>query len=308
MEWISRQVKGDGLPEHVTLPRTKKNMKVELDSILSSEEFVFQEYKRLQDYTKDNVTEEQAVATDDENMGTNRYVDILPFDWRRVRIDDPASVPGDHKWKYINASWITFPSFKQKFIAMQAPLQENIADLWQAVSECKIEIIVMLTQLKEGKKRKSPQYWPDLGMGEETYGKYGVTCRQEINRDQFTKRTFQLEEEAGSREVVHIQVKDWGDYGVPPTTNTVLDILSEVRSLANEMAPILVHCSAGVGRSGTYIAVHKLVTDISRSSIMTFKPDVFSTVLAMRKARPKMVQKKEQYLHIFQCIRDSLPD
>jgi len=307
MEWL-KQVKGAELPEHVKLPRTKKNMKVELDSILASQEFVFQEYQRLQEYTNNNVNQEQDAAQDQQSKGKNRYVDILPYDWRRVRIEDPSSVPGDHKWNYINASWIIFPGFKQKFIAMQAPLQENIKDLWQVVAEMKIEVIVMLTQLKEGKKRKSPQYWPDLGMGEEEYGKYKVTCREEKKLDEFTKRTFELEEDGELKDVVQIQVKDWGDYGVPPTTNTVLDILAEVRGLANQNNPILVHCSAGVGRSGTYIAVHKLVTDISSSTFLTYKPDVFSTVLEMRKARPKMVQKKEQYLHIFQCIRDSLPD
>ena len=114
-----------------------------------------------------------------------------------------------------------------------------------------------------------------------------------------------------------MQVKGWGDYSVPDTTTTLLSIIQKVRELSAsspslpfirthaEPAPILVHCSAGVGRTGTFIATFRLTSSINHMSLFS-RPSVWDTVVDMRRARPKMVQKREQYLYVYECIRDYL--
>ena len=115
----------------------------------------------------------------------------------------------------------------------------------------------------------------------------------------------------------HVQVKGWGDYSIPDTTSTLLSIIQKVRELSASSSPvpflrthvdtppILVHCSAGVGRTGTFIATYRHTASINNMALFS-RPSVWDTVVDMRKARPKMVQKKEQYLYVYQCIRDYL--
>ena len=110
-------------------------------------------------------------------------------------------------------------------------------------------------------------------------------------------------------------MKDWGDYSVPESTATLLSIIQKVRELSAsssplpfirtpaEQAPVLVHCSAGVGRTGTFIATFRHTASIN-TMVLFSRPSIWDTVLEMRRARPKMVQKKEQYLYVYQCLRD----
>ena len=114
-----------------------------------------------------------------------------------------------------------------------------------------------------------------------------------------------------------MQVKGWGDFSVPDSTATLLSIIQKVREVSSspsslplirmpaEPAPILVHCSAGVGRTGTFIATFRHTASINSMSLFS-RPSIWDTVMDMRRARPKMVQKKEQYLYVYQCLRDYL--
>jgi len=173
-----------------------------------------------------------------------------------------------------------------------------------------VEVIVMLTTLVEGGRVKSSQYWPEPGQRSEIFGDHEVMLKSEQEFDHYIVRELML----GEREIVHIQVKGWGDYSVPETTTTLLSLLEKVKDVSSsrkkkhsEPSPILVHCSAGVGRTGTFIATFRMLSSFESSSLFSrSRASVWDTVLDMRKARPRMVQKREQYLYIYQCIRDHL--
>ena len=107
------------------------------------------------------------------------------------------------------------------------------------------------------------------------------------------------------RIVTQYHVTDWGDYSVPDTTASLLNTVTSVRdAISKTLNPILVHCSAGVGRTGTFIAVYRILQSLLSTFLLLTLPSPWDTVLDMRSARPKMVQKREQYLFIFQCVRD----
>ena len=105
-------------------------------------------------------------------------------------------------------------------------------------------------------------------------------------------------------EVTQLQTVKWADLTAPDATKILRDLVTKARDLNTDKAPILVHCSAGVGRTGTFIAVYKLSEDFSNSKVKVL--DVKNTVLAMRSCRMKMVQKREQYAYIFKCLRDEI--
>jgi len=285
-----------------------------LNLVLEDKETLYQEYDRLQDYTEQSVHGDTDNAVNEDNKGKNRYRDILPYNWRTVRIPDQEAVPGEEQNKYINASWILFKDFKQKFIASQAPLDGTTSDFWSCISFHKVAVVVMLTTLVEKGKVKSAQYWPDEG--NELFGDHEVTMRSVEEFEYFTLRKLSLQSpDEEERDITHIQVKDWGDYSVPESTATLLSIIQRVRELSAsssplpfirtpaEQAPLLVHCSAGVGRTGTFIATFRHTASIN-TMVLFSRPSIWDTVLEMRRARPKMVQKKEQYLYVYQCLRD----
>jgi protein tyrosine phosphatase len=188
----------------------------------------------------------------------------------------------------------------------------------------------MLTTLVEKGKVKSSQYWPDEN--NELFGDHEVTMRSEEEFEHFTLRTLSLQSpDQEERDITHIQVemvkharddkdlivqvKGWGDYSVPESTATLLAIIKKVREIStapssslpiirsSEPYPILVHCSAGVGRTGTFIATFRHISSIHSLSLFG-RPSIWDTVVDMRRARPKMVQNKDQYLYTYKCLRD----
>ena len=107
--------------QHYEFPKSLSHKKLlhSLDSILASKDKILDEYDQLQQYCKDNITGDTDTAVSDENRSKNRYKDIVPYNWRSVRIPDEEATPGEEQNKYINASWIVFKHFKQNFIASQ---------------------------------------------------------------------------------------------------------------------------------------------------------------------------------------------
>jgi len=134
-----------------------------------------------------------------------------------------------------------------------------------------------------------------------------VVLQSEEDSEHYTLRTLEVAHgEESPREVLQIQVKGWGDYSVPESTDTLLALISKVKEISGKSsAPILVHCSAGVGRTGTYIATQRLMETIEQPAIFG-RPCVWDAVVEMRSARPKMVQKKEQYVYIYSCLLDHM--
>ncbi|XP_040556490.1 receptor-type tyrosine-protein phosphatase eta isoform X3 [Gallus gallus] len=234
-----------------------------------------------------------------ENRGKNRYNNVLPYDISRVKLSNPSCTTDD----YINANYMPGYSSKKAFIAAQGPLPNTIEDFWRMIWEKNIYSIVMLTKCVEQARTKCEQYWPDKQS--KSYGDIIVTMVSEVVLPEWTIRDFNVEnaDTMESHTVRQFHFTSWPDHGVPETT----DLLINFRHLVHEYSsqnpidsPILVHCSAGVGRTGTFIAIDRLIQQIEMENTV----DVYGVVYDLRMHRPLMVQTEDQYVFLNQCVMD----
>uniref|UniRef100_A0A8C3L1E4 Receptor-type tyrosine-protein phosphatase eta n=1 Tax=Chrysolophus pictus TaxID=9089 RepID=A0A8C3L1E4_CHRPC len=234
-----------------------------------------------------------------ENRGKNRYNNVLPYDISRVKLSNPSCATDD----YINANYMPGYSSKKAFIAAQGPLPNTIEDFWRMIWEKNIYSVVMLTKCVEQARTKCEQYWPDKQS--KSYGDVIVTMISEVVLPEWTIRDFNVEnaDTLESHTVRQFHFTSWPDHGVPETT----DLLINFRHLVHEYSsqnpidsPILVHCSAGVGRTGTFIAIDRLIQQIEMENTV----DVYGVVYDLRMHRPLMVQTEDQYVFLNQCVMD----
>ncbi|KAM7041643.1 receptor-type tyrosine-protein phosphatase eta isoform 2-T2 [Acridotheres tristis] len=234
-----------------------------------------------------------------ENRGKNRYNNVLPYDISRVKLSNQSSGTGD----YINANYMPGYNSKKAFIAAQGPLPNTIEDFWQMIWEKNIYSIVMLTKCVEQARTKCEQYWPDKQP--KSFGDIIVTMVSEVVLPEWTIRDFTVEKSntPESHMVRQFHFTSWPDHGVPETT----DLLINFRHLVHEYnsqnpmdSPTLVHCSAGVGRTGTFIAIDRLIQQMEMESSV----DVYGVVYDLRMHRPLMVQTEDQYVFLNQCVMD----
>ncbi|NWU30450.1 PTPRJ phosphatase, partial [Dyaphorophyia castanea] len=234
-----------------------------------------------------------------ENRGKNRYNNVLPYDISRVKLSNQSSGTGD----YINANYMPGYNSKKAFIAAQGPLPNTIEDFWRMIWEKSIYSIVMLTKCMEQARTKCEQYWPDEQS--KSYGDIIVTMVSEVVLPEWTIRDFTVEKSntPESHTVRQFHFTSWPDHGVPETT----DLLINFRHLVHEYnsqnpmdSPTLVHCSAGVGRTGTFIAIDRLIQQMEMENAV----DVYGVVYDLRMHRPLMVQTEDQYVFLNQCVMD----
>ncbi|KAM6069048.1 receptor-type tyrosine-protein phosphatase eta isoform 4-T4 [Theristicus caerulescens] len=234
-----------------------------------------------------------------ENRGKNRYNNVLPYDISRVKLSDQGCATDD----YINANYMPGYNSKKAFIAAQGPLPNTIEDFWRMIWEKNIYSIVMLTKCVEQARTKCEQYWPDKQS--KSYGDIIVKMVSEIVLPEWTIRDFTVEKSGTpeSHTVRQFHFTSWPDHGVPETT----DLLINFRHLVHEYSsqnpidsPTLVHCSAGVGRTGTFIAIDRLIQQIEMENTV----DVYGVVYDLRMHRPLMVQTEDQYVFLNQCVMD----
>uniref|UniRef100_A0A8C5NR44 Receptor-type tyrosine-protein phosphatase eta n=1 Tax=Junco hyemalis TaxID=40217 RepID=A0A8C5NR44_JUNHY len=233
-----------------------------------------------------------------ENRGKNRYNNVLPYDISRVKLSNQSSGTD-----YINANYMPGYNSKKAFIAAQGPLPNTIEDFWQMIWEKSIYSIVMLTKCVEQARTKCEQYWPDKQP--KSYGDIIVTMVSEVVLPEWTIRDFTVEKSntPESHTVRQFHFTSWPDHGVPETT----DLLINFRHLVHEYnsqnpvdSPTLVHCSAGVGRTGTFIAIDRLIQQMEMENTV----DVYGVVYDLRMHRPLMVQTEDQYVFLNQCVMD----
>jgi len=187
-----------------------------------------------------------------------------------------------------------------EYIACQGPLSTTLADFWQMIWEQGVLHIVMTTSLESEGKEKCAQYWPDI---EESilFGDVVVTNLLETDHEYYTSRSLQITSNLKeSRVIEQIHIKDWPDHNCLPSPENLVKIIETLRfSIADEThTPIVVHCSAGIGRTGTFIAVDCLMQEATTSNAV----NVFSTVTRLRLYRNQMVQNLQQYEFIYKCI------
>ncbi|CAF1241953.1 unnamed protein product [Adineta ricciae] len=231
----------------------------------------------------------------------NRYKDIIPYEHSRVKlipIDDLDS-------GYINANFIAGLHNPREYIACQGPLKTTINDHWKMIWEQNVTIIVMLTDIVERGLNKCERYWPVNSDKDEMYGNLLVCVTNCIHANSYDLRYIQLKKDEDVRSIKHYAFKMWNDHTVPTNSEDLLDFIRLVRSEYRPDCdgPILVHCSAGVGRSGTFIALDRLLQQFDKVSCYGYL-DIYGTVLDMRRCRDRMVQNEHQYLFIYRCLKD----
>ncbi|XP_064879008.1 receptor-type tyrosine-protein phosphatase epsilon-like isoform X3 [Oncorhynchus nerka] len=238
-------------------------------------------------------------ANKEDNREKNRYPNILPYDHSRVVL---TQLEGNLCSDYINASYIHGYTDNNKFIAAQGPKQDTVADFWRMIWEQKTATVVMLTNLKERKEDKCYQYWPDQGCW--TYGNVRVAVEDCTVLVDYTIRKFCIQYQASdgtkpSRLVTQLHFTSWPDFGVPFSPIGMLKFLKKVKTVNSSFAgPIVVHCSAGVGRTGTFIVIDGVIDMMHQEQ----KIDVFGFVSKIRDQRSQLVQTDIQYSFIYQAL------
>ncbi|KAG9270222.1 receptor-type tyrosine-protein phosphatase V-like [Astyanax mexicanus] len=235
----------------------------------------------------------------DANKDKNRYPFILPYDHCRVKLSLLESQPHSD---YINASFVPGGCSEQDFICTQAPLRSTMADFWRMVWEQNVQVIVMVTALRERGKIMCNQYWPpERGTG--CYGAVQVTTISCQRGPEYYITTLHLRQHgcATERRVIHYLYPGWPDQGVPKDPISLCAFTEHVRKYldnAPRLRPAVVHCSAGVGRSGSFVALLWLM----QLCVRGIPPDVRLAVEDLRKRRVLMVQNLEQYILVHQCL------
>ncbi|XP_065539270.1 receptor-type tyrosine-protein phosphatase O isoform X1 [Lathamus discolor] len=232
------------------------------------------------------------------NRCKNRYTNILPYDFSRVRL---VSMNEEEGSDYINANYIPGYHSPQEYIATQGPLPETRNDFWKMVLQQKSQIIVMLTQCNEKRRVKCDHYWP-FTEDPIAYGDITVEMLSEEEHTDWVYRNFRISYADEVQDVMHFNYTAWPDHGVP-TTNAAESILQFVQMVRQKSAktkgPMIIHCSAGVGRTGTFIALDRLLQHIRDHEFV----DILGLVSDMRSYRMSMVQTEEQYIFIHQCVQ-----
>eukprot|EP01137_Pigoraptor_chileana_P004641 Opistho-2@46561 len=276
----------------------------ETDAIYGKAGF-WEEFEHLQQMESKNMFS-RSEGLRVENKAKNRYKNIVPFDHTRVALKQLAS--SDVGADYINANFISgeVRGSNRAYIACQGPLPGTVEHFWQMIFEQNSRVIVMTTNETEKGKSKCAKYWPDV---DETlqFGKFSITFRAESTFKQYVLRELLLEKEddpASARLVWQFHYTSWPDHGVPEKPGEVLLYLHDVRECqaqAHPAGPIIVHCSAGIGRTGTFIAVDVLLNRIAEEGI-DCDIDIQKTIHNIRTQRSGMVQTEAQYKFVYMAI------
>ncbi|XP_069760928.1 receptor-type tyrosine-protein phosphatase kappa-like [Narcine bancroftii] len=256
----------------------------------SNEDELAREFRSLSNYPLHSCT----VAKEPHNSCKNRFPTIIPFDNSRVvlmgRGDDG----------FINASYVHGYKKQNNYIATQGPLAVTIGDFWHMVWQEKCTTILMLTKINEQGKTKCEQYWP--AAGSQTFGKFTVSLLNEwsCHSQEFIVRTLQLQKLGlgWTRQVQQFHFLGWRDHSIPDNPIAIYRLLKAVNKRDQDSGPLIVHCSAGVGRTGTLIAIDYLL----QASEAEGRVDVRRCVEQLRRQRVGMVQKLEQYRFIYQVL------
>nr|XP_020859764.1 LOW QUALITY PROTEIN: receptor-type tyrosine-protein phosphatase H [Phascolarctos cinereus] len=255
-----------------------------------------EEYQQL---TLEGTGQLQAAALAPENKSKNRFSNVLPYDWSRVPLQP---TPGDPSSDYINASFVPGLVGPREYIATQGPLPQTMSDFWHLVWEQQSHTIVMLTNCVESGLVKCEHYWP-LDAKPCSHGHLRVTLKGENVAEHWTIRDlhlFHMELKEGlSVRQFHYTV--WPDHGVPRSPDPLLAFQALLRNWLDQSlggGPPIVHCSAGVGRTGTLIALDVLLRQLQKYQ----RVGVHSFVRKMRRSRPLMVQTEGQYIFLYQAL------
>ncbi|XP_073092680.1 receptor-type tyrosine-protein phosphatase T isoform X3 [Manis javanica] len=257
-------------------------------------------------------------AKEDENRNKNRYGNIISYDHSRVRL---LVLDGDPHSDYINANYIDGYHRPRHYIATQGPMQETVKDFWRMIWQENSASIVMVTNLVEVGRHpaehtvgnatlgraaspgmvKCVRYWPD---DTEVYGDIKVTLIETEPLAEYVIRTFTVQKK-GYHEIRELRLfhfTSWPDHGVPCYATGLLGFVRQVKFLnPPEAGPIVVHCSAGAGRTGCFIAIDTMLDMAENEGVV----DIFNCVRELRAQRVNLVQTEEQYVFVHDAILEA---
>ncbi|CAJ1062518.1 tyrosine-protein phosphatase non-receptor type 6 [Xyrichtys novacula] len=243
-----------------------------------------------------------------ENKSKNRYKNILPFNDTRVILQDtdPAIVGSD----YINANYVKNkmrePEDQKVYIATQGCLATTVNDFWQMVWQENTRVIVMTTREVEKGRNKCVPYWPDPSSSKE-FGPYVVTSKSEREAADYKVRVLEIthmDQPKLSRTIWHYQYMSWPDHGVPQEPGGVLSFLTQVNAKQAEnrdAGPMIIHCSAGIGRTGTIVVIDMIIETIDTMGL-DCDIDIPKYIQMVREQRSGMVQTEAQYKFIYLSV------
>ncbi|ULU06944.1 hypothetical protein L3Y34_018619 [Caenorhabditis briggsae] len=282
-------------------------------------DFLFvQEYEALPHFPMNTVASNRK-----ENAIKNRYNDIRAFDETRVKLEQ---IRGDEHSDYINANFIKSWKEKKLFIAAQAPVEATIDDFWRMIWEQKSELIVMVANLTEKNRQQCAKYWPDEEISR--YGDIIVEPTSVSFHSDYVVRKFDIAHIAecgpdvilnengveyanvpivkgqfaeNARHILQYHFTNWNDYKAPECSTGLLRFMYILRELPEfNNSPVVIHCSAGVGRTGTFITIDSMFDQC----LAERKANVFEFVCNLRRQRNLMVQSVEQYVFIYKALAE----
>eukprot|EP00094_Tigriopus_californicus_P012020 TCALIF_11614-PA protein Name:"Similar to Ptp99A Tyrosine-protein phosphatase 99A (Drosophila melanogaster)" AED:0.07 eAED:0.07 QI:0/0.7/0.45/0.81/1/1/11/539/1209 len=241
-----------------------------------------------------------------ENQSKNRYPNVIAYDHSRVQL---RPLPGHKRGEYVNANYIDGFQKARAYIATQGPLPSTFDSFWRMIWEQKVKVVVMITNLVERGQRKCDRYWP--GEGTVKYGLIEVTLTREDAMATYTIRTFRIrhtrikngkQNSFMERYVLQYHYTHWPDHGVPETPLPLLNFVKRSSDANRETgAPILVHCSAGVGRTGAYILIDAMLKQASVKA----EVNVVAFLKHIRSQRNHLVQTMEQYMFVHDALAEA---
>lgn len=246
-----------------------------------------------------------------QNVEKNRYRNVSTYDSSRIKLQKTSDDQSD----YINASPLSVPQAKRNYVLTQGPLSSTCNDFWQMVWEQESTLIVMLNRVIEKNSAKCHAYFPTEECKERIFDTFRINLKSEEKFEHFIVRTVELHatdarmKEGSSndepRTILHFQFISWPDFGVPHCSRVFLEFLGRVRATGRleQPAPVIVHCSAGIGRSGTFVVVDSVLSMIDEKVPSV---DIEELVVKMRKSRMGLIQTPQQLQFCWKSIADAL--
>ncbi|XP_063178937.1 phosphatidylinositol phosphatase PTPRQ isoform X3 [Chroicocephalus ridibundus] len=284
--------------ERFTRPISKKSFLQHVEELCTNNNLKFQEeFSELPKFLEDLASTDADLPW---NRSKNRFPNIKPYNNNRVKLMPDAGIPGSD---YINASYVSGYLCPNEFIATQGPLPGTVGDFWRMVWETRAKTLVMLTQCFEKGRIRCHQYWPEDNKPVTVFGDIVITKLMEDIQIDWTIRDLKIERHGDCMMVRQCNFTSWPEHGVPETTAPIIHFVKLIRaSRAHDNTPMVVHCSAGVGRTGVYIALDHLTQHINDHDFV----DIYGLVAELRSERMCMVQNLAQYIFLHQCVLDLL--
>ncbi|XP_033940418.1 phosphatidylinositol phosphatase PTPRQ [Pseudochaenichthys georgianus] len=278
-------------------PVNKKSFLQHVEDLCANDNSKFQEeFAELPKLLQDLATTDADLPW---NKSKNRFPNIKPYNNNRVKL---LSEPGTAGSDFINASFVSGYLCPNEFIATQGPLPGTVADFWRMIWETGTRTIAMLTQCYEKGRIRCHKYWPEDNKPMSVFSDILISKVSEEVLPDWTVRTLKVEKHGHYILVRHFNYTSWPEHGVPESCSTLIKFVQAVRAHRHDNTTIVVHCSAGVGRTGVFIALDHLIQHVRDHDFV----DIYGLVAELRSERMCMVQNLAQYIFLHQSTQELL--